>query len=227
MDNQQGNLLNVMDKYFESMAYSIGALTGDGHTRNHIAIREGGKGFQIVYPVTISNMDRDCVGRVCWEINKLFDKGYDIVPYTNDNGTQMFRLAIGNCVINQFFTYFIREKQYIVDEVYRASKQAKLDYLAGLFDTDGYVAEVKQTQAKYGYSWRVGFASRHRTFIEDVTRLMQKMGVKVGSIYTQVSGHGTVIFVIKPNIRSFIETGCYFNIKRKNDRLNHYLDAMK
>jgi len=227
MDDQQGNLLNVMDKYFDVMAYSIGALTGDGHTRNYVVQRDGGKGFQVTYPVTISNMDRDCVGRVCWEINSLFDKAYDIVPYNNVNGTQMFRLAINNSIINQFFAYFIGEKQFVADEVFRASKQAKLDYLAGLFDTDGYVAEIKHPQSKYGYSWRVGFASRHRTFVEDVTRLMQKLGIKVGSIYSQVSGHGTVMFVIKPNIRSFIEAGCYFNIKRKNDRLKHYMSAMK
>jgi intein/homing endonuclease len=228
MDNQQGNLddwPNVMDKYLEVMAYSVGAITGDGSVNNPLCKRDNGT-FQEMKAVSIANMDGECLERVCEEINTFFSKEYKIVPYKNERGTQMFRVAINNDLIYSFFHYFVKDKNRLSDEVFRVTRKAKLDFLAGLFDTDGYVAEVKQEQARYGYSWRVGFASRHRTFVEDITRLLQKLGVKVGSIYEQVSGHGTLMFVIKPNIRSFIEAGCYFQIKRKADKLSNYISAM-
>lgn len=228
MDNQQGNSEwhNVMDKYIEPVAYTIGALIGDGSVTNPVCKRTDGS-FQEMQTVTISSMDIDCIGRVCWEINEFFSKDYKIVPYTNNNGTQMYRLAINNTIIYKFFHYFISNKLNIPDELFMSNRKVQLDFLAGLFDTDGYIAEVKQGQARFGYSWRVGFATRHRTFIEDLTRMMQKLGVKVGSVHEQISGHGTTMYIIKPNIRSFIDNGCYFQIKRKADRISNYLCAMK
>ena len=225
MDNQQGNLMHIMDKYVNSIAYSIGALTGDGTVKKHVVKRNNS--FAVISMVNISAMDIDCVERVCYEINEFFGKSYQIVEYKNPNDTTMFRLAINKKVIFEFFNYFIREKLNISDEIFRANKKARLDYLAGLFDTDGYVSESKNPNSKYGVSWRVGFASRHRTFVEDTNRLLSKIGVKVGKIYEQTSQYDTRMYVIKPNIRSFIDAGCYFQIPRKAKRLANYESAVK
>ena len=225
MDNQQGNLLYLMDKYVKPMAYSIGALTGDGTVKTHIVKRNNS--FATIRMVSLSLMDIDCVERVCSEINEFFGKSYRVVKYENPDGTRMYRLAINKKAIYDFFNYFIGEKLFIRDEIFRADREARLDYLAGLFDTDGFVSETKHPGAKYGVSWRVGFASRHRTFVEDVARLLSKIGVKVGKVHEQTSQYDAKIYVIKPNIRSFVEAGCYFQIPRKAKRLSNYVDAVK
>jgi len=217
MDNQQGNSLCVMDEYLKPLAYSIGAMTGDG------SIGEYGS----VYNVHIRCMDRDCVGRVMIEINDFFNTHFNMYSYINPNGTTMYGVNAKNGVIYDLFRYFIGEKLVIRDEVFRADRETRLNYLAGLFDTDGYVAEQSHPLARYGTSWRVGFASRHKTFVEDVARILQKLGVKVGKVYEQLSGFSRTIYVIKPNIRSFVEAGCYFQISRKAKRLRHYVEAMK
>ena len=227
MDNQQGNLqwLNIMDKYLEPLAYSIGALLGDGSVKRYTVKSRGVLCTQS--KVAICNMDLDCIGRVCVEINNFFEKNYKVVGYVNPNGAQMHRLAINNSIIHELFYYFIREKLNLPDELFRADRQIRLDFLAGLFDADGYVAENKSPNSKFGVSWRVGYAARFRTLVEDVTRLLQKLGVKVGKIHEQVSEHGTLMFVIKPNIRSFIDAGCYFQIQRKAQRLLDYASAVR
>lgn len=217
MDNQQGNSLQVMDEHFEPLAYSIGAMTGDG------SIGKYGPAIN----VHLRSMDSDCVQRVKYEIDSFFGTDYKFYSYTNSNGTLMYGYNASNALIYDFFKYFIEEKLVIRDEVFRASRKARLDFLAGLFDTDGYVAEQKHPGAKYGYSWRVGFASRHKPFVEDVARLLQKLGVKVGKIHEQTSGFSRTIYVIKPNIRSFVDAGCYFQIPRKAKRLRHYVEAVK
>lgn len=220
MDNQHGNLQwqDFMNEYFEPLAYSIGALLGDGSVKTHICkCREG---FQTIHAVVICNMDSDCINRVCLEVNTFFNKKYEIIPYKNGNGTLMYRLAINNSIIYELFHYFIGEKVLLPVEIFRVDRVSKLHFLAGLFDTDGYVSVSK------GY-YRVGYAARFKTLVEDVTRLMQKLGVKVGKVHEQVSGHGTTMYVIKPNIKSFIDAGCYFHIPRKAQRLLDYQVIVK
>jgi len=214
MDNQQGNL-HIMDKYFEVMGYSIGAMMGDGSVKMYTFRSQENSPMVTTTNTNIRCMDSECVQRVCSEINNLFQKDYKVTSYLNPNSTKIYQCAISDKVIYDFFHYFIREKLHIPDEAFRVSRSSKIDFIAGLFDTDGYVTSHS------GY-YRVGFASRHRTFVEDTVRLLSKLGVKVGKIHTQVSQYDTTMYIIKPNIRSFIEAGCYFFILRKADKLAKY-----
>lgn len=226
MDNQQGNLQwyeSIMDQYVEPVAYSIGALLGDGSVKTFICSRGPNLGFQKQRTVRISNMDYECIERVKNEINGFFGSDYKVQAYKNPNNTEMFGLFIGGWEIYKFFHYFIGEKLMLPDEVFRAKKSARLAFLAGLFDTDGYIAASPNSGSKSGVSWRIGYAARYRTLVEDVARLMQKLGVKVGQIYEQDSEYNTRMYVIKPNIRSFLDAGCYFHIKRKINRLADYV----
>ncbi len=225
MDNQQGNSLQVMDKYIEVVGYSIGALLGDGSVKKYVTWN--GERMLTNNNVMIANMDLECVVRVCEEINVLFGGNYTVSSYVNPNKTTMYSLAINNELIYDFFHYFIREKLFLADEIFRASKNARLNFVAGLFDTDGTIVENKNPGSRFGLSWRLGYAARIKTLVEDVTRLLQKLGVKVGKIHEQISGHGTTMYVIKPNIRSFIDSGCFFHVMRKSSRIHKYLDAMK
>lgn len=214
MDNQHGNLLYIMDKYFEVMAYSIGAMTGDGSVKKYIRQTEE-RGLHTMYNASISSMDEECVGRVCYEVDCLFKKDFHPISYMSSNKTQMYRSCFGSKVTFDFFNYFIREKMNLSDETFRASKKAKRDFIAGLFDTDGWIAYSN------GY-YRLGYAARQRTLVEDVARLLMKSGVKVGKINEDVSGYGTIMYRITPNLRSFIEKGYYFHIQRKAARIDLY-----
>jgi intein/homing endonuclease len=225
MDNQQGNLHwseCLMDSLVKPLAYSIGALLGDGSVKTRVCRRDNGN-LQEAHVVTISNMDIECIHRVTSEVNKFF--GTEYIPHSkkNINNTSMFYVNMGTSLIYHAFHYFIQEKLSIPDEIFRSDREDRLNFLAGLFDTDGYIAEQTHPGAKYGLSWRVGYAARFRTLVEDVTRLLQKLGVKVGTIHEQISGHGTVMYVIKPNIKSFVEADCYFHIQRKQKRLQNYV----
>ena len=212
MENQQGNLEHIMDQYVPHVAYTLGALFGDGSVKSGaIPSRESG----IYHRVCMSNMDFDCIEIVRDQINALFKSSYKEYTYRNPNNTRMIGLAINNTLVYEFFHYFVREKLFIPDEIFRATREDRIEFIAGLFDTDG-------TISKSGCYYRVGIASRHRTFIEDTSRLLKKLGVGVGKITAQISGFGTTIFFMRPNIRSFIDAGCYFRITRKRSRILEY-----
>lgn len=218
MDNQHGNVLQIMAKYFEPMAYSIGAMTGDGSVKKYLRQDAQGK-LHTAYNASICGMDKECLDRVCYEVDSLFDKDFRPIPYVGSKGVQMYRSGFGSRVTYDFFNYFIGDKLYLADEVFRSSKKAQRSFIAGLFDTDGWITYSK------GY-YRLGYASRHRTFVEDVARLLMKSGVKVGKINEDVSGYGTVMYRITPNLRSFIDLGFYFLISRKDDRVQAYVKSM-
>ena len=220
MDNQQGNLQEIMQDFFKHMAYSIGAMTGDGSINQYAYVDNRNHKEYTGYNVQFRCSDKWCVDYVCHEINHVFYKDYKVTSYENPNGTTMYQVVSGNRSLYMFYKYFIMEKLNIPDEAFRSSRDSQLNYIAGLFDTDGYVTESN------GY-YRVGFGSRHRTFVEDLSRMMQKLGVKIGKIHEQISQYNTRMFIIKPNIRSFIESGCHFTIPRKVDKLAKYGIAVK
>uniref|UniRef100_A0A6M3JTH2 Putative homing endonuclease n=1 Tax=viral metagenome TaxID=1070528 RepID=A0A6M3JTH2_9ZZZZ len=216
MDNQQGNS-HILEECFESVAYTIGALMGDGQIKKY-SLSNGA----IDYNVNIRCMDLDIICKVCSEINNYFGKDIRPHEYKNPNGTLMFRASFGNEFTYEFFNYFISVKALLPQEVFVSSRKAKTSFIAGLFDTDGWIAETKRPQAKYGVGWKIGYAARFPTLVEDVSRLLMKSGVKVGGIRKEVSGYGTTMYKIYPNIRSFIDSGFYFFTSRKAERIERY-----
>ena len=209
MDNQQGNLFQAMQLGVKTMSYSIGAMFGDG-TIGVYSLASG----HIMHTVSIRCMDYECIKRVTDEVNRFFNETHKVYTYTNPNGTLMYGVSFHSVHTHAIFHFFVREKLFIPDEIFRADRDSQLDFVAGLFDTDGYVSA--------GVRYRIGFASRHRTFVEDLVRLLSKLGVNVGTIYSQISQYGTTMYVIKPNIKSFIMAGCYFYIPRKFNKLKGY-----
>lgn len=209
MDNQQGNLSQAILLGAKSMAYSIGAIFGDGTIGAYPLDPSG-----MQYTVSIRNMDYECVKRVNNEVSDFFKVPHKIYTYTNPNGTVMYGVSFHSIYVHAIFHYFVREKLFIPDEMFKIERESQLDFIAGLFDTDGYVTSKGQ--------YRIGFATRHRTFVEDLVRFLSKLGVNVGSIHSQVSQYGTTMYVIKPNIMSFIKSGCYFYIPRKFNNLKGY-----
>ena len=220
MDNQQGQL-QFLEDLFQPLAYSVGAMIGDGCVRAYIH-----RGNQMRYQTTILGMGKEPIDRVCREINSILPGNYNVVRYINRHGTTMYRLWMGKKIIYDFFHVLIGNKITLPDEVFQSNRKSKLDFLAGLFDTDGTVAVSKQPGTKTGVRWKIMFAARHKSLVEDVARLLQQVNVKVGKIteYTK-SGYRST-YTISPNIRSFIDAGCYFGSTRKAERLHDYLKAV-
>lgn len=213
MDNPQGNLLQTISgeisRGLNEMTYSIGAIFGDGSVGSY-PLSSGG----ITYTVTIQCMDYEIVERVRNEVDRFFNESHNIMTITKPSGKPSYQVSFHSVYVNALFNYFVKDKHFIPDEVFNLDRDLRLDFIAGLFDTDGYVS--------VGARYRVGFASRHRTFVEDLARMLKKLGVQVGAIYTQVSQYGTIMYVIKPNIKSFIESGCYFYCPRKYNKIKGY-----
>lgn len=211
-----------LERLIELTAYSIGAILGDGHMR---FIPSYGNGSW--YVTEVASMDREISLRVANEFNGAFGTGYKPIQKRLPNGSTLFIARASKKIIYDFFDALTNKKQGAPIEIVRGSKQMKLDFLAGIFDTDGTVKFTEAwngSRTKKNPRWQMGFSNTIPQMVEDTAAILHSLGVKVGSISTyKRSGGYRTVYAIHPNIRSFMDAGCYFYVVRKQRRLNDYL----
>lgn len=207
MDNQQGKQLNVVHQ----LAYSLGAFLGDGYFKYHYY---GNGGW---WMIEVSTMDREVVDTVREQIKSVFNADYTIKHRILKSGIDFWTYRSTRKVIYDVFTSVTNFRTQLPQDIISAPRDIVIDFIAGLFDTDGTVIHNKEDR------FQLKFASVNRPFIECVASLLQRNGVIVGKIgeYTK-SGYRTG-YSIQPNIRSFIEAGFNFRVQRKLVRLGEYL----
>jgi DNA-binding transcriptional regulator WhiA len=218
MDNQQRK---VLDKIIKQTAYSIGAFMGDGYSQFYVDKR----GYSCWY-TELSCMDIEIVNRFAMEINSTFGTKYKIMNRILNSSTVLYTIRASRKTIFDFFNSITGNKHSLPIEIIRGELQTKLDFLAGIFDTDG---TVKVTESWNGNKtaknprWQIGFSSNIPELVEDIAALLNSIGVSVGRISSYKKASYKTMYSIHPNIRSFIEAGCYFEASRKQNRLRDYL----
>jgi intein-encoded DNA endonuclease-like protein len=207
MDNQQGKQPNVI----HLLAYSLGAFLGDGYFKYHYY---GNGGW---WMIEVSTMDREIVETVREQIKSVFNADYTIKHRTLKSGVDFWTYRSTRKVIYDVFTSVTSLKTQIPQDIINAPRSVVIDFIAGLFDTDGTIVHNKEDR------FQVKFGSTNKPLVECVASLLQRHGVMVGKIgeYTK-SGYRTG-YSIQPNIRSFIEAGFNFRVQRKLMRLGEYL----
>lgn len=103
--------------------------------------------------------------------------------------------------------------------------ESKKDFIVGLMDSEGFVAE--KTQNKTGRAYYMGFKSCD-VWVPELIRLMQSVGLKIGKIQTEnpkKPGYkAPTRFHIK--MQSWVDSGMRFNIKRKQDRVDRWANTV-
>lgn len=101
------------------------------------------------------------------------------------------------------------------------SDEAVKDFIVGVMDSEGFVAE--KTENKTGRAYYMGYKSCD-VWVQDLISLMQRVGLKVGKVSKcppYRSHYKTPTrFTIK--MQSWVDSGMRFNIKRKQDRVDRW-----
>ena len=214
---------NLVEEGISFVAYSLGAFMGDGYSRYNVMSRSKGSW----YSTAVECMDLDIIERVQREFYIVSGRDYKIQRRLLKSGKPFYFVRASCKVIFDFYNWFTCAKKEIPIEIFRATDEVKKDFLAGLLDTDGSVKFTESwngNRTKKNPRWQLGFSSNVREVVEGVGSLLRSLGVKPGKIGEYTKGTYKTMYSIHPNMRSFIDAGCYFHCKRKADRLQDYLN---
>ena len=210
MIDQQGKTYQEM---IESLAYVLGVYQGDGYYKYHYY---GNGGW---YMTEVSKEAREVLDRYQDLVNDFFDTKYKLLSRKIKSGMTVWTLRTSKKIIYDTLNITTAFRTEVPRDIISGNREAKLEYLAGIFDTDGSVAENNDR-------FQLKFSSNQLSIIQSVALMLQKLGVKVGKIGSYDKGGYRTVYNIQPNIRSFHEAGCYFYNNKKADRLQKYLDTV-
>jgi len=213
----------VIDEIINYTAYSIGAFMGDGYSRFNVMPQ--GKGSW--YTTEVSCMDLDIIERVQKEFFILSGTKYAITNRIMSSKTILFTIRASKKIVFDFYNCITVYKREVPQEIFSLSDKIKRDFLAGIFDTDGTVKKTKTSNSSMVSNnprWQLGFSTTIRQVVEEVASLLRLLDVKPGNISEYTKGPYKTVYALHPNIRSFIDSGCYFHCKRKSNRIQDYLN---
>ena len=103
------------------------------------------------------------------------------------------------------------------------SREDKVAFIAGLMDSEGFVAANSNPTNRRYY---MGYKSCD-PWVPAFARLLEGVGVRIGKVSTEPPykpGYKTPMrFTIK--MQSWIDAGCYYNIRRKQERVEKWAEA--
>lgn len=199
----------------KSFAYLLGVYLGDG------CVSKTQDGY-LVY--TQNTIDEDFAHAVKKAVSDITGSPFWMRKYAVKKSVNpAWFLRFGDQDLCRKLQDDTEMKSRIPNYVFCWPLESARAFIAGLMDSEGFVAkktpsdDVQHTDR----SFYMGFKSCD-TWVNEFVRLLASVGVKVGKVSDcppRKPGYKTPVrFSIK--MRSFVDSGCYFNIRRKQDRLD-------
>jgi len=200
----------------KSYAYLIGTYLGDGC----VTLNQGYKVFRL------NTIDEDFALATKQALSEYTDYSISIhlVSKEKDNGKPQYMLRCGDPKLAQSFQDECDGKNKIPEWILNGDKETKIAFIAGVMDSEGFVAANKSNPTNRRYY--MGFKSCD-VWVPDFIKMLQSIGIKIGKVQIEKprkEGYKPPTrFTIK--MQSWIDAGCYFNIKRKQDRVDLWNSA--
>jgi len=193
----------------KTYAYILGVYLGDGCVTT--------SGYtSIVF--RLNTIDKDFAEATAQALQELTGKKPNYREHAVKKGSNNFALSHSCRDLCYDLVVDTDRKHKIPSYVHTWDKQLKIAFIAGLMDSEGFVAENSNPTNRRYY---MGYKSCDVWF-DDFVRILQSVGVKIGKIgIEKPRKEGYKIpkrFTIK--MQSWIDSGCYFNIRRKQDRVD-------
>jgi intein-encoded DNA endonuclease-like protein len=197
----------------KSFAYILGVFLGDG------CVSMSGTTLSF----RLNTIDEDFALATKAALGELTSRNVTINEHpVKKSKNPNFALWCGCLDLAQTLVNDTDKKQRIPEYVWQWTKAEKLAFIAGLFDSEGFVCGAQRDGCTVYY---MGFKSCD-VWVPDFIRLLQSVGLQVGKISQEKprrTGYKTPTrFHVK--MRSFVESGAYFQIRRKMQRVEAWAE---
>jgi hypothetical protein len=191
----------------KSFAYLVGVFLGDGCVSNTSA-------YQMMF--RLNTIDADFAAATTAALEEV---GYESAVRTHEvkRGRPNHALVCHATPLCRWLRDVTDYKKRIPASIFLAPRDHQLAFIAGLMDSEGFVGANSNPTNRRFY---MGFKSCD-PWVPDFIRLLEITGIRIGKVQTEAPlkpGYkAPTRFTIK--MQSWIDAGGYFNIRRKQERV--------
>lgn len=199
----------------KSYAYLLGVFLGDGCVTH-----------QQGYPVfRLNTIDEDFALATKSALQELTDRPVSIHQHSvKASSKPNHSLRCGDPDLCEHLVFVTEAKMIIPNFVHTWGRENRLAFIAGVMDSEGFVAANKSNPTNRRYY--MGYKSCD-VWVPDFIRILQGLGIRVGKVSKEKprkEGYKTPTrFTIK--MQSWIDSGARFNIARKQDRVDAWAET--
>lgn len=200
----------------KSYAYLLGVYLGDG------CVTQTSDGYPVF---RLNTIDADFAEAVRQALESLTPRPINInVHAVKKSSKPNHSLRCGDPGICRRLVADTEGKAKLPDGIHEWPRDHRLAFIAGLMDSEGFVGANRSNPTNRRFY--MGFKSCD-PWVPEFIRLVQGIGVRIGKVQTEEPlrpGYKRPTrFTIK--MQSWIDAGCYFNIRRKQDRVEEWASA--
>jgi hypothetical protein len=203
----------------KTFAYLLGVYLGDGCVTTSGYESSLGRAS---FVFRLNTIDRDFAEATADALLELTGKRPNIRQHPVKKGSDNFAMSHACRELTDALVADTQDKQIIPAYVFTWSDDEKRAFIAGVMDSEGFVAQNKDG-GLYGRAYYMGYKSCD-AWVPDFVRILQSVGVQIGKIgIEQPRKPGYKVpqrFTIK--MQSWVDSGCKFNIARKQQRVDHW-----
>jgi hypothetical protein len=202
----------------KSFAYVLGVYLGDGNVMNGDYFR-------------LNTIDRDFAETVIQALDAISERPATITytekPAKDRPCSPQWTVFCGNRALAWQLVEDTDNKQAIPEYVFAWDRERRKQFVIGLMDSEGFVAANHRHR---GYEWSVTNRSFYMGYkscdpwVPDLIRIMESIGLRLGKVGHEQprkpSYKAPMRFHVK--MQSWIDSGCRFNIARKQDRVDEW-----
>lgn len=207
----------------KSFAYILGVFLGDGCVTTTGRNADSGSAIPAF---KLNTIDADFADATKKALNDISDHNVGISVYAVSKSSKPnHSLWVCDADLCHVLNRDTLKKQIIPDYVWKWERPNKLAFIAGLMDSEGFVAQ--KTGGTTGRSFYMGFKSCDE-WVPDFIRLLHHVGIQIGKVQQEKPrkpGYkAPTRFSIK--MQSWVDSGARFNIARKQERVDRWAAAV-
>lgn len=194
-------------------AYLIGVFLGDGSV--------GKKKIRF----TLQTIDRDFAQKTA-DVLKACAKNKVVMTVLNRKTTanrQVYAVYAADAVMCRELSSITNERKNLPRDFYSWGYDLQRELISGLLDSEGYVSISRAHiyNHKKVFDMKIGIGACDG-WITDLYEFLKSKNILVGVLFNEAIKSGKTFKKFIFNKKSFIENGLYFNIARKQDRIEEY-----
>lgn len=209
----------------KALCYIIGVYLGDGCVTYNTDTRKSYPRRYFTFKINSIDLDflehvKECLSILLSNNNIPINK-VDSNRYSTGG---IYNISVQDENLCQILVSLTNKKEFIPRLIFEETKDNQKEFLSGCMDSDGYIAVATKILSKSRFQLGI---KKHKGWIDDLPFLLNILNIRLKKreiCAPNKEGYEETIRLIL-DIDSWILSGSYFNISRKNKKIQLYKES--